>query len=40
MEFPAGTDPQEIARAIEQSVTELGEVTEKKEIAKAHAAGE
>jgi long-chain acyl-CoA synthetase len=40
MEFPAGTDPQEIARALEQSVTELGEVTEKKEIAKAHAAGE
>jgi hypothetical protein len=40
MEFPAGTDPQEIARILEQCVSELGVVQEKKEIAKAHAAGE
>ena len=40
MEFPAGTDPQEIARILEQGVAELGQQAEKKEIAKAHAAGE
>jgi long-chain acyl-CoA synthetase len=40
MEFPTGTDPQEIARVLEQCVAELGVVREKKEIAKAHAAGE
>jgi len=40
VEFPAGTDPQEIARVLEQCVTELGQDQEKKEIAKAHAAGE
>lgn len=40
MEFPAGTDPQEIARVLEQCVTELGQTQETKEIAKARAAGE
>jgi long-chain acyl-CoA synthetase len=40
IEFPAGTDPQEIARVLEQCVTELGQTQETKEIAKARAAGE
>ena len=40
MEFPAGTDPQEIARVLEQCVAELGQKQEQKQIAKAHAAGE
>jgi long-chain acyl-CoA synthetase len=40
VEFPAGSDPQEIARVLEQCVAELGQDQEKKEIAKAHAAGE
>jgi long-chain acyl-CoA synthetase len=40
VEFPAGTDPQEIARVLEQCVAGLGVVQKKKEIAKAHAAGE
>jgi long-chain acyl-CoA synthetase len=40
VEFPAGSEPQEIARVLEQCVAELGQDQEKKEIAKAHAAGE
>ena len=40
VEFPAGSDPQEIARVLEQCVAELGQDREKKEIAKAHVAGE
>jgi long-chain acyl-CoA synthetase len=40
VEFPAGSDPQEIARVLEGSVAELGEGREQKPIAKAHAAGE
>ena len=40
VEFPAGSDPQEIARVLELRVAELGADREKKEIAKAHAAGE
>jgi long-chain acyl-CoA synthetase len=40
VKFPAGTEPQEIARILEQRVSELGQEQEKKEIAKAHAAGE
>jgi long-chain acyl-CoA synthetase len=40
VEFPAGSDPQEIARILEQCVAELGQDQVKKEIAKAHAAGE
>lgn len=40
VEFPAGLDPQEIARILEERVAELGQSTGKKEIAKAHAAGE
>ena len=40
VEFSAGTDPQEIARVLEKCVAELGQNQEKKEIAKAHAAGE
>jgi 1-acyl-sn-glycerol-3-phosphate acyltransferase len=40
VEFPAGSDPQEIARVLEQRVAELGADHEKEEIAKAHAAGE
>jgi long-chain acyl-CoA synthetase len=39
MEFPPGTEPQEIARTLEQRVAELGPDREKKQIAKAHAAG-
>jgi long-chain acyl-CoA synthetase len=40
VKFPGGADPQEIARILEQRVAELGKAPEKKEIAKAHAAGE
>ncbi len=40
VEFPAGSDPQEIARVLEQRVAELGQGQEEKEIAKAHVAGE
>ena len=40
VEFPAGTDPQEIARVLEQCVAELGQDQMKKQIAKARAAGE
>jgi long-chain acyl-CoA synthetase len=40
VEFPAGLDAKEIARVLEQCVAELGQEKEKKEIAKAHAAGE
>lgn len=40
LEFPPGADPQEITKALEPRVAELGEVQPKKEIAKAHAAGE
>jgi long-chain acyl-CoA synthetase len=40
VEFPAGTDPQEIARRLEQRVAELGQHQEKIQIAKARAAGE
>jgi long-chain acyl-CoA synthetase len=40
VEFPAGTDPHEIARVLEQCVAELGHAPERKEIAKAHAVGE
>jgi len=40
VEFPAGSDPQEIARVLEKCVAELGQDQEKKEIAKAHAAGD
>jgi long-chain acyl-CoA synthetase len=39
VEFSAGSDPQEIARVLEQCVTELGPDQEIKEIAKANAAG-
>ncbi len=39
VEFPEGSDPQEIARVLEQCVAELGQDQEKKQIAKAHAAG-
>jgi long-chain acyl-CoA synthetase len=39
VEFPAGSDPQEIAKALEQRVQQLGQEEEKKEIAKAQAAG-
>ena len=40
VEFPAGTDPQQIARILEQCVADLGQENKKNEIAKAHAAGE
>jgi hypothetical protein len=40
LEFPAGSDPQEITRILEQRVAELGATLDKKEIARAHAAGE
>ena len=40
VEFSAGIDQQEIARVLEKCVAELGQDQEKKEIAKAHAAGE
>jgi long-chain acyl-CoA synthetase len=39
VEFPAGTDPQEMARVLEQRVAELGETAEKSSGAKAQAAG-
>jgi len=39
VEFPAGSDPQEIARVLEQRVAELSPALEIKEIAKANAAG-
>jgi len=38
--FPAESDPEEIARILEQSVAQLGNVQGKRETAKAHAAGE
>jgi len=40
VEFPAGSDPQEIARVLEQSVAELGRGQEKNQIAKARAASQ
>ncbi len=40
VEFPAGSDPQEIARVLEKCVAELGQDQKEREIAKAHAAGE
>jgi long-chain acyl-CoA synthetase len=40
VEFPSGSDPQEIARALEQRVAELGREQEKVPAAKAHVAGE
>jgi long-chain acyl-CoA synthetase len=40
VEFPAGSDAQEIARVLEQCVAEMGVDQEKKKIAKAYAAGE
>ena len=39
VEFPAGTDPQEMVRVLEQRVAELGEAAEKSAGAKAQAAG-
>ncbi len=39
VEFPAGTDPQEIVHALEQRVAELGETAEKSASAKTQAAG-
>ena len=40
LEFPAGSDPEEIASTLEQSVAQMGRSEEKKEIAKANAAGQ
>jgi long-chain acyl-CoA synthetase len=40
VEFPAGSDPREIARILEQRVAELGQDEEKKETAKAQSAGQ
>jgi long-chain acyl-CoA synthetase len=40
VEFPGGSDAQEIARVLERSVAELGGGREQEPIAKAHAAGE
>jgi len=40
LEFPAGSDPQEIASALEQRVADLGQQQEKKPVAKARAVGE
>jgi long-chain acyl-CoA synthetase len=40
LEFPAGSDPQEIARVLEQCVAKLGRDQEDQESAKARAAGE
>jgi long-chain acyl-CoA synthetase len=40
VEFPAGSDPQEIARALEQHVAELGQAQEKMPVADARPAGE
>jgi long-chain acyl-CoA synthetase len=39
VEFPATSDPKEIARSLERIVAELGKEPDKQEIAKAHAAG-
>jgi long-chain acyl-CoA synthetase len=39
IEFPAGADPQQITKTLEQLVADLGQDQEKKEIAKAQAAG-
>ena len=39
VEFPPGTDPEQITKTLEQRVTELGLEPEKKEIAKAQTAG-
>jgi long-chain acyl-CoA synthetase len=40
VEFPAGSDAQEIARVLEQCIAELGRGQGQKQIAKAHVAGE
>jgi long-chain acyl-CoA synthetase len=40
VEFPAMSDPQEIAKSLEQRVADLGKEPEQNEIAKAHAAGQ
>jgi long-chain acyl-CoA synthetase len=40
VEFPAGTDPQEITRALEQQVAELGQAQEKMPAAKTRVASE
>lgn len=40
MEFPAGTDPQEITKMLEERVANLGREPDAKPIVKAHAAGE
>jgi long-chain acyl-CoA synthetase len=40
VEFPAGTDPQEIARALERNVAELGQAQEKMPAAKTRVASE
>jgi long-chain acyl-CoA synthetase len=40
VEFPAGSDPQEITRILEQRVAELRQSGPKSEVAKARAAGE
>jgi long-chain acyl-CoA synthetase len=39
VEFPAGSDPEEIARSLQQRVSDLGHASEQKDVAKAHAAG-
>jgi 1-acyl-sn-glycerol-3-phosphate acyltransferase len=39
VEFPAGSDPQEIARVLERCVSELGKDNAGEEIAKVQAAG-
>jgi long-chain acyl-CoA synthetase len=40
VEFPAASDPQQIARVLEQRVAELGKEPEGEQAAKGHAAGE
>jgi long-chain acyl-CoA synthetase len=40
VEFPAGSDPQEFARLLEQRVADLGQDQERNQIARARAAGE
>jgi long-chain acyl-CoA synthetase len=40
VEFPAGSDPQELSRVLEKCVAELGQDEMKKETAKAQAAGQ
>jgi len=40
VEFPAGSDPKEVTRILEQRVAELGRPVKKREIAKGQAAGE